>query len=231
MEALVAVVILGFLLWAKNQAAAGGQLTASGSLTVTSSNAPGVDPNAPSQAGPIGNTFLSQTESVMDPYGNVIDLPFRPSAPHNGGGIAANYGLLPDNSTNSVGSGTGSIEKINAPAASTSTPSGGASRFPVAPSYGGRSALFGRLPAPIVIFRQATPSPAASAAPPAPQRVIAAPGGRTAILSANTTGVRAASNSSTAMPSAAGVDFHAAPVTTPQATPQQIALARRINLK
>jgi hypothetical protein len=229
MPALIAVIIVLFLVWAKNHAMSGDpSLTAAGSLTVSASNAPTVDPNASNQGGPIGNTFLSETQTIQDPGGNVIELPFRPSAPHNGGGVVANYGLLGDNSTNSVGSGTGAIEKINAPAAASAAPPGGAARISILGNYGGRSGLWGMLPVPVLIYRSASPSPSAPAAPKPPAVVINTLPGRPAIASANTTGPRAAANTAaTPPPSAAGIDLHTAPPTPP--TPAQRALIRRIS--
>jgi hypothetical protein len=226
MEALIAVAVVFFLMWAKNHAVTGDPtLTAAGSLTVTASQAPTADPYLSSAGGPIGNTFLSETETYQDLAGNEFQLPYRPSAAHNGGGIIANYDVSPDASVNSVGSGIGAIEKLNAPVAAHTSPAGGFTRGSIAPSYGGRSTFLGRWMAP---YGPQPVNQAPPAAPAAPQRYLAAPGARVSIATANTQGPRATSNSTAPMPAASGVDFHTAP---PQATPalttQQSAMVRR----
>lgn len=228
MEALVAVAVVFFLMWAKNHAVSGDPtLTASGSLTVTASSAPTADPYFSAAGGPIGNTHLGQTETYQDLAGNTFELPYRPSAVQNGGGIVGNYDLLPVESQGSVGSGVGTIEMLNAPTAAHTSPAGGFSRGAIAPAYGGRSTFLGRFTAPGGFPPAATPPPAA---PAAPQRYLAAPGARVSIATANTQGPRATSNSTAPMPAASGVDFHTAPIAPPQATPaltpQQSQLVR-----
>jgi hypothetical protein len=231
MEALIAVAVVFFLVWAKGHATSGGDptLTAAGSLTITASDAPVVHPNDPFAGGPIGNTFLSQSETVQHPDGSVIELPFRPSATYNGGGVAANYAELPIASAASVGSGIGAIEQINAPHVAVSAPAGGVSRTIVPPAFGGRSTLAGAQTHAAGI----TPAPPPQiVSPRAPVRVVAGPNGRNNIVTANTQGPRAGSNSLHAMPTAAGVDFHATPVVAPpQATPAQRALVKQITPK
>lgn len=225
MEILAAVVILGFLVWAKGHVVAGANgsptLQAAGSLTITASNAPAVDPSTPFASGPIGSTFLSQTQHVETPDGSVIALPYRPSAAHNGGGVAANYGDLITQSSIGSGSGISPIEMLNAPHAPVAAPAGGAARIALPTAIAGRSTL---VPAHIVGPATTPPATPRKSAPTAPVvRIATATPGRTSILTANTQGPRAVSSPSKVSPPAGHIDlatFHANPA-PPQATPAQ----------
>ncbi len=228
MEILLAVVILGFVVYAKGHAQDGSPtLQAAGQLTITSSNAPAVDPNSPFAGGPIGNTFLSQTQDVQHPDGSIVSLPYRPSAVYNGGGVAANFGdLIAQNSVSSVGAGISPIEMINAPHAPVAAPAGGVARVQLPTAIGGRSTL-----APARIAGPATTPPGGApiAAPRAPVAIIrTATPGRTSILSANTQGPRATANTSKVSPPAVQVQLQPTPKPIAPATPGQKKVARTI---
>jgi hypothetical protein len=229
MEALIAILVLAGLWWAKvNLIGATGTVQAGGSVQITAGNQPTVDPNTPNQSGPIGNTFLSQTQTVQDANGQLIDLPFRPSAAHNGGGVAILYGEVSDaNPAGSVGSGVSQIEKINTPEAVHFNPPGGFSRVAVDTNIGGRSAFLGHAIADShnnLVFAGNIPVQANTPSGPIGGRQLRG------VPPVNTGGgVRAGSNQGQPAPAQTGTSGFSAGSPQPTApTPTQRSLVRQI---